>query len=81
MSRIEVLEEQCKGCLLCTVVCPKEIIRQSERFNHHGYKVAEVPEEKMEECTGCASCATMCPDIAIRVYRSSKAKGEANDGR
>ncbi|WP_027178327.1 indolepyruvate ferredoxin oxidoreductase subunit alpha [Maridesulfovibrio bastinii] len=79
MSRIEVLEEQCKGCLLCTTVCPKEIIRQSERFNHHGYKVAEVPAEDMEKCIGCSSCAMMCPDIAIRVYRTVKPKGETKD--
>lgn len=81
MSRIVVLEEQCKGCLLCTTVCPQEIIRQSERFNQHGYKVAEVRMEDMEKCIGCASCAMMCPDIAIRVYRTAKANGGADDGK
>ncbi|CCO23022.1 4Fe-4S dicluster domain-containing protein [Maridesulfovibrio hydrothermalis] len=79
MSRVEFLEERCKGCLLCTTVCPKEIIKQSDRFNQHGYKVAEVKPEDMDECTGCTSCALICPDIAIRVYRTKKAKG-AQDG-
>jgi len=74
MSRITVSEERCKGCLLCTQVCPVEIIRQGERINQHGYKVAEVPAEDMEKCTGCASCATICPDVAIEVWRGKKPK-------
>ena len=76
MSRIEVNEERCKGCLLCTTVCPKGIISQADRFNTKGYKVAEVVAEKMDECTGCASCALICPDYAIKVYKTPKAKGD-----
>ena len=76
MSRITVLEDRCKGCLLCTTVCPKEIIVQSDRFNQQGYKVAEVPEKDMDQCTGCASCAMICPDVAIKVYRTPKKKKE-----
>lgn len=72
MPRVEFIEERCKGCLLCTTVCPKEIIVQSERFNKSGYKVAEVTEADMEKCTGCASCAIICPDVAVRVYRPEK---------
>ncbi|NJB67974.1 2-oxoglutarate ferredoxin oxidoreductase subunit delta [Desulfobaculum xiamenense] len=76
MSRIEIREERCKGCLLCTTVCPKGIIQQSDRFNKQGYKVVEVPLEKMEECTGCASCAKICPDFCITVYKTPKHKDE-----
>lgn len=72
MSRIVIREERCKGCLLCTVVCPKEIIAQSERFNTMGYKVAEVPQGRMDECTGCASCAKVCPDYCITVFKTEK---------
>ncbi len=50
------------------------IIRQSERINQNGYKVAEVPAEDMAKCTGCASCATICPDVAIEVWRGKKPK-------
>lgn len=77
MSRISVSEERCKGCLLCTTVCPVLIIRQSERINQQGYKVAEVPAEAMGQCTGCTSCATICPDMAIEVWRSKKSKKAA----
>lgn len=74
MSRIEVREDRCKGCLLCTTVCPVEIITQSGRFNAQGYKVIEVRD--MDECTGCASCARMCPDMCITVYKTAKAAKE-----
>ncbi|MCK9240936.1 4Fe-4S binding protein [Desulfocurvus sp.] len=74
MSRIEVREDRCKGCLLCATVCPVEIIAQSERFNAQGYKVIEVRD--MDSCTGCASCARMCPDMCITVYKTAKAPKE-----
>lgn len=74
MSRITVSEERCKGCLLCTLVCPVEIIRQGERINQNGYKVAEVQAQDMAKCTGCASCAQICPDVAIEVWRGKKPK-------
>lgn len=76
MSRVEFREERCKGCLLCTLVCPKEIIRQSTRFNPQGYKVAEVLPDAMEECTGCGFCAEICPDFAITVWRSKKKRNK-----
>ena len=76
MSRIVFLEERCKGCQLCTVVCPEGILRRSERFNHQGYQVAEVGDNA-EACMGCASCAVICPDVAIRVFRTRKDKGDA----
>lgn len=74
MPRVEFLDERCKGCLLCTTVCPVEIIVQSERFNQQGYKVAEVKPEDLEKCTGCTSCAMICPDYAIRVFKKRKSK-------
>ena len=74
MSRIVIREDRCKGCLLCTTVCPEEIIVQSDRINPQGYKVVEVTD--MEQCIGCASCAKMCPDFCITVYKTKKQKKE-----
>ena len=42
MSRIEIREERCKGCLLCTQVCPQTILVQLSRFNAQGYKVVKM---------------------------------------
>jgi 2-oxoglutarate ferredoxin oxidoreductase subunit delta len=69
MSRIAINPDRCKGCGLCTLVCPHELVHIAERFNAKGYRPAELidPEEK---CIGCASCAMMCPDVAIVVYRT-----------
>jgi len=74
-SRVEFREDRCKGCLLCTEVCPTGIIQQSSRFNQKGYKVTEIAPERMNECKGCAFCAMMCPDYAINVFTTKKAKG------
>ena len=75
MARMAIIFERCKGCLLCSTVCPKGIIVPSSRINAQGYKVAEVLATDMDKCTGCASCALMCPDVAIRVFRPAKAQG------
>ena len=74
-SRVEFREDRCKGCLLCTEVCPSGIIQQSSRFNQKWYKVTEVTPDVMAECKGCAFCAMMCPDYAINVYTTKSAKG------
>ncbi len=74
MSRIVIDEDRCKGCLLCTTVCPKNIIRVSKRMNPKGYKVVEVDPDLLDACTGCTACAQMCPDAAIVVWRTTKSK-------
>ncbi len=74
MARVAFLEERCKGCLLCTTVCPKSIITKAERFNRQGYQVVEVTADKVSECTACASCGLICPDVAIRVFKNRKEK-------
>ncbi len=70
MSRIVLQESRCKGCLLCTTVCPEELLRQSQRLNASGFRVVEQIQEN--GCTGCAFCAEICPDYAITVYKSRK---------
>lgn len=77
MSKVEFNQERCKGCLLCTAVCPVEIIVQSENFNKQGYKMVEVAESDMDKCTGCTACALICPDMAIRVWKSKKEAANA----
>ena len=73
-GRIEVDETHCKGCALCTMVCPKDLIAMaSERLTPKGYHPAELIDPD-GECTGCAICAVICPDAAITVYRFIPAK-------
>jgi 2-oxoglutarate ferredoxin oxidoreductase subunit delta len=68
MPKVTIDQNICKGCELCAVVCPKQILALSkEKLNAKGYHPMEVVEP--DKCTGCASCAIMCPDCAIVVER------------
>lgn len=60
-------EERCKGCSLCVISCPRNLLVLSERLNDQGYPVVEITD--MERCNSCSICAKMCPDIAIEVWR------------
>jgi 2-oxoglutarate ferredoxin oxidoreductase subunit delta len=68
-GRIEIDEELCKGCALCTIVCPKGLIHiANDRLTPKGYRPAVLIDPE-NECTGCAICSIICPDASIRVYR------------
>ncbi len=68
MAKVTFNEELCKGCELCTTVCPKNIvIMDKERINSKGYHPATVKE--MDKCIGCAFCARICPDVVIEVEK------------
>jgi len=73
-GRITVDVERCKGCELCTTVCPKDLVHMAETFNAKGYRPAVLIDPDTE-CTGCAICAVICPDAAITVYRYAKVPG------
>jgi 2-oxoglutarate ferredoxin oxidoreductase subunit delta len=68
MPTIVIDEDRCKGCQLCTTVCPKDLVTMAENFNAKGYHPSKL-EDPEGECTGCTMCALMCPDVAITVYR------------
>ena len=40
MPKIEIDELRCKGCGLCTIACPKNLIDLSNQINNHGYTPA-----------------------------------------
>ncbi len=71
---IAVDQDRCKGCGLCGIACPQELITIADNvLNAKGYHPAALfdPEAK---CTGCAICAVICPDVCITVYREVPAK-------
>ena len=69
MAKIEIDQERCKGCGLCTIACPKNLVQIGEEINRQGYFY--VIWNADGQCTGCAICGESCPDVAIRVWRES----------
>lgn len=66
-GKIVVDTERCKGCGVCVVNCPVEVIALNADVNSKGYNYAYM--QKPDECIGCANCAVVCPDSCITVYR------------
>ena len=67
MAKIVIDQERCKGCELCIVYCPENLIRLGQDFNKAGYHPAIFIENA--ECNGCGFCYLVCPEVAIEVYR------------
>lgn len=69
--------ERCKGCTLCALACPQQVITMAaEQLNRKGYHPALLSDPE-QHCTGCAICALVCPDVCITVYREAHAKAGA----
>ena len=65
---IVVNQERCKGCRLCVVACPTNVLAMSKQVNAKGYNFAVMENE--DACIGCASCGIVCPDGCITVYKT-----------
>lgn len=59
-SEIKIHKERCKGCEICVVLCPVQVLDMQD------FKVHVVDIEK---CTACMQCELRCPDFAIEVTR------------
>ena len=58
-------KDRCKGCGLCVLVCPKNVLEMSSEVSAKGYFPAY--QARPEDCIYCAMCCTMCPDVAITI--------------
>lgn len=58
-------KNKCKGCGLCVNVCPRAVLKMSDKINKKGYRFPEV--SKASDCRGCKQCAEICPDAVIEI--------------
>jgi len=72
VEKVVFRQQRCKGCELCTLVCPHKIIVMSDTINSMGYHPAAVTDQ--DKCTSCAICALVCPDLVIEVYKEERGK-------
>jgi 2-oxoglutarate ferredoxin oxidoreductase subunit delta len=72
--RLQIDERRCKGCNLCTLVCPYRIFKPGKQANRRGVVVPELDRpERCANCrlrnlygrTLCGTCQMICPDQAI----------------
>lgn len=63
---VTIDQVKCKGCELCVVACPFEVLALAKEVNAKGYHFAV---SKEEGCTACMNCSAVCPDSVITVYQ------------
>jgi 2-oxoglutarate ferredoxin oxidoreductase subunit delta len=61
--KVIIDEQRCKSCSLCVSVCPKKVLRISDKINLLGYHPVELFDN--ENCISCGFCYLICPDKAI----------------
>jgi 2-oxoglutarate ferredoxin oxidoreductase subunit delta len=72
---VVINEQLCKGCGLCVVACPKQVLSQAKEVNSKGYHYSYM--EKPDQCIGCANCGIICPDGVITVYKEKTSDKES----
>ena len=76
-GKVEVDQNECKGCGLCVESCVQKVLHLSGELNHYGVHPAR---PVLEACTGCGLCYFVCPEPgAITVYRLEAPKPEVRD--
>lgn len=69
IGAVVVDTERCKGCNLCVVSCPCDVLDlEAKKINEKGYHFAYM--KKPEQCIGCSNCGLVCPDGVLTIYKT-----------
>jgi len=75
-GKVEISQEECKGCGLCVAACPVAVLKLGESLNSRGYHSAYYVGVG---CTGCGACFYTCPEpgaITVLVFKEPKVSVE-----
>jgi NAD-dependent dihydropyrimidine dehydrogenase PreA subunit len=76
-GKVEVDQEECKGCGVCVDSCPPKALELTADLNRYGVHPAQ---PRPELCSGCGICYFVCPEPgAITVYRLALPGSEVRD--
>ena len=66
-GKVDINQEECKGCGVCVEACPPKALELSADLNHYGVHTAQLTRQV---CSGCGICFFVCPEPgAITVYK------------
>lgn len=84
--QVRINPEYCKGCNLCTLVCPRKVFREGVEVCERGFCLPLV--KNPEKCPNwkrkdsnravCELCLLTCPDHAIDWVESPPKESEAS---
>ena len=60
-------KDACKGCGICIMVCPKNILEFTDELNQKGFQYPELTHA--DKCILCENCMIYCPDFAVVVKK------------
>jgi NAD-dependent dihydropyrimidine dehydrogenase PreA subunit len=60
MAEVKIEEQGCRGCTLCSDICPVDVFEFDSSTN-------EAKVVNTENCIGCLSCAYLCPSSCIEI--------------
>lgn len=70
MPKIIINTKYCKGCEICTWICPKNVFEMSRELSERGYH-NPIPI-RLNDCILCRQCELYCPDQAIVIIEDEE---------
>lgn len=67
---ITIYRHYCKGCEICSEVCPKGVLRMEMATDRWEGSIVEIVD--IDACNACMLCEHQCPDFAIEVHSAKK---------